>query len=153
MSSASANSSGKLDKPNPRCEASGCQKACDPGSRPRCRKSPYCQEHLLECPTGCPHRRTLGFTMLASLIVSAGTTSPPRSAKLGSTVPYSQHVEPLGRTHGQLRRLVPQGYCRLPRLRTTVKSASASWGTLAIASPGFIPELIRRLMHCYQTSR
>ncbi|WDK19973.1 hypothetical protein CGRA01v4_11260 [Colletotrichum graminicola] len=64
--SASANSSGTLDKPNSRCQAPGCQKACDPGSRsrycaqhavcrrqgcarPRHRKGPYCQEHLHTC--------------------------------------------------------------------------------------------------------
>ncbi|KAK2015263.1 hypothetical protein LZ32DRAFT_167444 [Colletotrichum eremochloae] len=64
--SAKANSSGNLDKPNSRCQAPGCQKACDPGSRsrycaqhavcrrqgcarPRGRKGPYCQEHLHTC--------------------------------------------------------------------------------------------------------
>ncbi|CCF33324.1 hypothetical protein CH063_05536 [Colletotrichum higginsianum] len=57
-----------LGKPSPRCQASGCQRACDPGprsryctqhavcrrqgcTRPRYRKGPYCQEHLGECPT------------------------------------------------------------------------------------------------------
>ncbi|KZL74707.1 hypothetical protein CT0861_07966 [Colletotrichum tofieldiae] len=63
---ASANSSSNFDKPKPRCQASGCQKACDPGSRsrycaqhavcrrqgcprPRYRKGPYCQDHLHTC--------------------------------------------------------------------------------------------------------
>ncbi|KAK2045427.1 hypothetical protein LZ31DRAFT_464472 [Colletotrichum somersetense] len=38
--SASASSSGNPDKPNSRCQAPGCQKACDPGS-----KSRYCAQH------------------------------------------------------------------------------------------------------------
>ncbi|KAK1980774.1 hypothetical protein LZ30DRAFT_750524 [Colletotrichum cereale] len=40
--SASANSSGNLDKPNSRCQAPGCQKACDSGSRSR-----YCAQHAV----------------------------------------------------------------------------------------------------------
>ncbi|KAK1967406.1 hypothetical protein LY78DRAFT_732307 [Colletotrichum sublineola] len=40
--SAKANSSGNLDKPNSRCQAPGCQRACDPGSRSR-----YCAQHAV----------------------------------------------------------------------------------------------------------
>ncbi|WQF88409.1 hypothetical protein CDEST_13423 [Colletotrichum destructivum] len=64
-SSSNANNN-NLGKPSPRCQASGCQRACDPGprsryctqhavcrrqgcTRPRYRKGPYCQEHLDTC--------------------------------------------------------------------------------------------------------